>query len=144
MKQQRQQAVLDIVGRHEVANQMDLLDLLQRRGFAVNQATVSRDIKELGLVKAGGHYSPPDASRRGSWDILNRVMRDHASLVDQSESLIVIKTPPGRAHLIASTIDDMGEHSIVGTIAGDDTLIVIPRTRADQSRLVKRLQEALV
>jgi transcriptional regulator of arginine metabolism len=145
MKSQRQKMVAEIVQRLPIANQEQLVFELARHGVHANQATVSRDVKELGLVKVadptvGHRYAMPNAGRpRTTWDTLGRTLQEHVSRIDHSDTLIVMKTPPGRAHMVGVVIDLLDSPDIVGTIAGDDTLLLVPR----QSRMLEGLVERL-
>lgn len=143
MKQQRQKAILDIVARTPVSSQGDIVAALARAGIAANQATVSRDIHDLGLIKIadpvrGHRYAVPTAPLPRRRDDLTDIFREHVTRVDGSDTLIVLKTPPAHAHLVGVAIDGLGEDAIVGTVAGDDTVLVVPRTDGDRRALMAR------
>jgi transcriptional regulator of arginine metabolism len=135
MKARRQAAVLDIVSRDPVRSQEQLRQRLFQRGFDVTQATLSRDIKELGLVKraADGSYQPApegdptapasDAARH----TLQRALVDYLAGIQQSQQLLVLRTGPGEAQPLALAIDRARLTDVLGTIAGDDTILVIAR-----------------
>ncbi|MGE5449826.1 MAG: arginine repressor [Methanomassiliicoccales archaeon] len=134
MKTRRHFAITDIIVNHNVSTQEELCELLRERGYEVTQATVSRDIKELKLVKVpdqeGYHYALPDSGgSRVSPDRMRRNFRDAVISINCSENLIVIRTLPGTANAVASTIDGVENGDILGTIAGDDTILVIARDR---------------
>jgi transcriptional regulator of arginine metabolism len=146
-KQQRQHRIGRLLEEHRVTNQSQLAELLSDEGVTVNQATVSRDLEELGAIKVrvpGGEtaYAIPEMPRDqvAPGDHLRRVLGDWVVEVDRSGDLVVLRTPPGSAHVVASAIDRNGLDQVVGTVAGDDTLLVI----ADQDRgdaVAQRLQE---
>ena len=143
-KVERQKAILDVVGRQAVATQQELKELLKARGIEVDQATISRDIKELGLVKVsddGIHYkyapveavSPTSAHKPSS--IVARLVRK----VDWSGNLLVVKTDLGEASPVSLAIDRLGWPEVVGTVAGDDTLLVVVREGVSARKLAKKL-----
>jgi transcriptional regulator of arginine metabolism len=134
MKARRQSAIRDIVEHEAVRSQDQLRRRLSARGFVVTQATLSRDIKELGLVKraADGAYQP--AGREGPTEagavaLMSRALGQYLQGLDVSEQLIVMKTGPGQASLLAIAIDRARLPAVIGTIAGDDTILVICRDR---------------
>ena len=121
---------------HQVTNQARLVDLLVEDGISVNQATVSRDLEELGAIKVrvpGGEtaYAIPalPTQQVAPEDHLRRVLGEWVVEVDRSGDLVVLRTPPGSAHVVASAIDRAGPPDVVGTVAGDDTLVVIAAER---------------
>lgn len=125
------------------------MELLRGEGLAVTQATVSRDIKRLGLVKVswtGGrsHYVAPE--RPSPVDVMRRLrhaMIEYALSAETGEELIVIHTLNGRANAVAAAIDEIQWEDIVGTVAGDDTILVVPRRRAVRDRLLARLRQIM-
>jgi len=139
----------EIIARHPVGTQEELAGALRRRGLAVTQATVSRDIKRLGLVKmtmGDGHprYVAPD--RPSPIDVLRRLRHaasEYVLSVDAGEDLVVVHTLTGRANAVAAAIDEMRWNDVVGTVAGDDTIVVVPRRRAMRDRVVLRLRRLL-
>jgi transcriptional regulator of arginine metabolism len=146
IKTERQKAVLETVAKHPVATQSELKDLLKTRGIDVDQATISRDIKELGLVKVsddGVHYkyspveavSPPAAHRPAA--VLARLVKK----VDWSGNLLVVKTDLGEASPVSLAIDRMGWPEVVGTVAGDDTLLVVVREGVPARKVAKKLMD---
>ena len=116
VKEQRQQAILDLVGRGAAHTQQDIASALSRRGLRVTQATISRDIHELGLVRSGAGYRSTAA-----------LVRELVLSMELVQPLAVIRTPPGTANLVAKRIDDAALPGIAGTIAGDDTIIAVLR-----------------
>ncbi len=130
MKSRRHFAIIDILSSERITTQEELGDALKKRGYHVTQATVSRDIKELCLLKIpdenGYHYAFPDAhSPRSSNERMKRIFRDSVVNYDCSENIIVIKTLPGAAMSIGSLIDAMDNPNILGSVAGDDTLFLV-------------------
>ena len=143
-KTERQKAILDVIAEKAVATQSELKELLKARGIEADQATLSRDIRELGLVKAsddGAHYryapveavSPP--ARMKAATILARLVRK----IDSSGNLLVVKTDPGEASPVGLALDRMGWSEVVGTVAGDDTLLVVVKEGVPAKKLAKRI-----
>ena len=134
MKFKRQAAILEIISNHEVKTQEELSRYLRERGFQTTQATISCDIKELRLIKVASHsggyqYSTPDQS--GSATHLARlknIFRECVVKVDRAQNLVVLKTLVGMANAAAAAIDAMKIKDIVGTLAGDDNILIILRT----------------
>jgi len=130
MKSRRHFAIIDILSKKRIATQEELGETLKQRGYHVTQATVSRDIKELCLLKIpdeyGYHYALPDVhSPKSSTERMKRVFRDSVVNFNCSENIIVIKTLPGAAMSIGSLIDSMDNVNILGRVAGDDTLFLV-------------------
>ncbi len=117
-----------------MSNQSQLVELLAEAGVGVNQATVSRDLEELGAIKvrlSGGDavYAVPELPRDqvAPEEHLRRVVGDWVVDIDRSGDLVVLRTPPGSAHVVGSAIDRNGMDDVVGTVAGDDTVLVVAR-----------------
>lgn len=128
----RQHRIVQILEKSPVSSQQQLVDLLARAGVEATQATVSRDLDEIGAVKvraAGGEsvYAVPDLpkDRVAPEEHLRRVLGDWVVEVSSSANLVVVRTPPGSAHVVASALDRAGLPEILGTVAGDDTILVI-------------------
>jgi len=144
MKAQRQAAILELVGREAVHSQEQLRRRLRAQGFDVTQATLSRDIRDLGLVKraADSAYqrpqtdvvAPPNASLA-----LQRALSEYASSVDRVQQLVIVRTGPGQAQPLALAIDRARLPEVVGTLAGDDTILVISRDARRARALAKEL-----
>lgn len=131
-KVQRQQAIAKLIGTQGVSNQVQLVDLLAEHGIAATQATVSRDLEDLGAVKVrvpGGDtvYAIPEyePNRLAPGDQLRRVMSEWVAEARSAGNLVVLRTPPGCAHVVASALDRSGLPGLVGTVAGDDTLLCV-------------------
>lgn len=130
MKTRRHFAIREILQNERISTQEDLCQELRNRGYDVTQATVSRDIKELSLVKiadgSGYRYAWPDSQGRKSSNLrMKRIFQDSVVGYNHSENIIVIKTLPGAAQSIASLIDSLDNPHILGTVAGDDTIFVV-------------------
>ena len=131
-KVQRQQAIARLIAKHAVTNQPQLVDLLADDGITATQATVSRDLEDLGAVKVrvpGGDtvYAIPEyePARLAPEDQLRRVMGEWVAEVRHSGNLVVLRTPPGCAHVVASALDRSAMKGLLGTVAGDDTLLCV-------------------
>jgi transcriptional regulator of arginine metabolism len=142
----RERRIREIIAQHPVGTQEALAAALRRQGLAVTQATVSRDIKRLGLVKVtmgDGHsrYVMPD--RPSPVDVLRRLRHaatEYVLSVDAGEDLVVVRTLTGRANAVGAAIDEMRWDDVVGTVAGDDTILVVPRRRGVRNPLLLRLR----
>lgn len=150
MKNRRQHKILEIIGSEIIETQKDLTDALRKCGFAVTQATVSRDIKELGLGKISGEnnlsrytLTGEKPSCRGP-EHLKRLFRDSVVGLDFSENLIVIKTHPGGAQAVASAVDQARWQEIIGTVGGDDTILVIVKPKSKTGEVLKRFENLSV
>jgi transcriptional regulator of arginine metabolism len=145
-KNQRQHRIAKLLEEHAVASQGQLVDLLAADGVVATQATVSRDLDEMGAVKVrvpGGEtvYAVPELPKDhvAPEDHLRRVMGEWVVEIAQSHNLVVLRTPPGSAHVVASALDRTGVDGVLGTVAGDDTLIVVASERAGGAKVAKRL-----
>ncbi|HEY8989159.1 MAG TPA: arginine repressor [Candidatus Limnocylindrales bacterium] len=146
MKQLRQRAIRDLVAQRPIRTQQELAAALRERGFRTTQATISRDVAELGLVKAGREgtqaYALPrrlvEAETSGE-DRLRALLRDLPVEVREAGLLLVVKTLPGSAHAIAAALDRARWPEVAGSIAGDDTLFVACVDRAALQRIRSRL-----
>jgi transcriptional regulator of arginine metabolism len=146
MKDRRQRAILTLVATRPVHSQEELVALLQRQGFDVTQATVSRDVRELGLTKVpikldrGDEifkYVVPSAAANYA-SRLHRSMAELVTTIDGSANLIVMHTPPGSAMMVASSIDEAAWPEVLGTIGGDDTILVIVRAPGEMPYVMQR------
>jgi len=126
-KEQRHRAILALVNRGAVHTQQEIAEGLARRGLRATQATISRDIQELGLVRSGAGYR-----------IAAALVRELVLSVELISPVAVIRTPPGTANLVARRIDEAGLPGIAGTVAGDDTIIAVLRQRS-AARALKEL-----
>ena len=131
-KQQRQHRILRLLETHAVTNQSQLVDLLAAEDVEATQTTVSRDLEEIGAVKVrvpGGEtvYALPELPVRqvAPEDHLRRVLGEWVVEVANSGNLVVLRTPPGSAHVVGSALDRSGFEGVIGTVAGDDTVLVV-------------------
>jgi transcriptional regulator of arginine metabolism len=140
-KHYRRTQILELLHREKVATQGELRRKLARRGIHVTQATVSRDIEELGLVKTRDGYSVPGALAAASLPqpslpvLLKEFMRE----VKPAANLVVVKTYPGNAHTVAVALDASAWPEIVGTVAGDDTILIATPGGPEAARVTKKL-----
>lgn len=142
----RQHRIVQILEKSAVSSQQQLVEMLAGAGVEATQATVSRDLEEIGAVKvraAGGEsvYAVPDLpkDRVAPEEHLRRVLGDWVVEVTCSGNLVVVRTPPGSAHVVASALDRAGLPEILGTVAGDDTIIVVAVEEVGGSHLADRL-----
>jgi transcriptional regulator of arginine metabolism len=147
-KAQRQHVIAQLLARHVVASQPQLVELLAAEGVDATQATVSRDLDELGAVKvrvpAGDSvYAIPEyePDRIAPEEQLRRVMGEWVAEVGHSGPLVVLRTPPGCAHVVASALDRSGLPGLLGTVAGDDTMLCVAEEQLGGERLATRLRE---
>jgi transcriptional regulator of arginine metabolism len=131
-KPQRQHRIARLLEEQAVSSQSQVVELLAADGVVATQATVSRDLEELGAVKVripGGTmaYAIPEHAkeRAAPEDHLRRVMGEFVVEIAHSENLVVLRTPPGSAHVVASALDRSGFPDVLGTVAGDDTLLLV-------------------
>jgi transcriptional regulator of arginine metabolism len=146
MKTQRHAAILKIVRSQTVASQERLRELLQAEGFDVTQATLSRDIRDLGLAKlaapdGGSHYAPPLEAGAAIRPQLHQMLPTLLVSVDGVGPLLVLKTPAGGAQALGLAVDAAGWTEIIGTIAGDDAVLVITRSERARRAVQTRLKE---
>ena len=146
MKSKRQIAILDIVAQQDVETQEQLVDALRQQGFQATQATVSRDIKELLLVKvpstAGGYkYAAADKADADLSERFRRMMADSIVSLSHAYNQIVVKTLPGSANVAAEAIDGMRWPEVLGTLAGDNTLLMIVRSIEEVDVVLRRMED---
>jgi transcriptional regulator of arginine metabolism len=142
----RHQAILDLLGEGPVFSQEELQKLLSKRGFDAGQATLSRDIRELGLVKSANGYSVPGreaAAAESDLPSVSRLVREFVTSVQAAENLLVTKTSTGSAQPVAAALDEENWPEAIGTIAGDDTILIICQNSRAAGRLADRIQEML-
>ena len=145
MKARRQSAILDVVHHQPVRSQEQLRRQLRTAGFDVTQATLSRDIRELQLVKGGpeGAYQAPArpaTNGHGAAGLLHRALSEYLTKADQVQQLVLLRTGPGQAQILGVAIDGARLPDVVGTLAGDDTILVITRGARQARALVKRFE----
>ena len=143
LKERRQRAIADLIRGNTLSSQEELADRLGSLGFAVTQATISRDLEQLGAIKVRRQgqlsYALPDVASAGFSPRVASVFRDWVRSVEPAASLVVIKTPPGSAHLVGVALDNSDIDEIVGTICGDDTIFIACRSAAEAQSLSAKL-----
>ncbi|HKU66710.1 MAG TPA: arginine repressor [Candidatus Baltobacteraceae bacterium] len=148
MKERRQRAILTLVSTRPVRSQEELADLLEAQGFETTQATISRDIKELGLAKVpikdgSAHqfkYVLP-AAETAFTSRLHRLVSELVGEIKSSVNMLVLRTPPGSAMMVAAAIDEAQWPEIIGTIGGDDTILVIVDDPKNAPIIVQRFTD---
>jgi transcriptional regulator of arginine metabolism len=145
-KNQRQHRIARILEHRAVSSQSELVELLAADGVEATQATVSRDLEDLGAVKVrvpGGEtvYAVLEVAkdRVAPEDHLRRVLSDWAVEVAWSANIVIVRTPPGSAHVVASALDRSGLDGVIGTVAGDDTLMVVAAEDVGGAAMAARL-----
>lgn len=146
MKRRRQEAILDLVRAEPLSSQAAILERLRGLGFGVTQSTVSRDLDELGLARvrdAEGklrYTAPAEATPTGRLDRLRQILDEFLVGMESSGNLAVLRTPPGAANAVARALDEAGIEDVLGTVAGDDTILVVAREGVRGRALVRRLE----
>ncbi|MEK3721676.1 transcriptional regulator AhrC/ArgR [Paenibacillus sp. FSL H8-0034] len=148
MKGQRHIKIREIITNNEIETQDELVDRLKSAGYTVTQATISRDIKELHLIKVplddGRYkYSVPADQRYNPLHRLKRALNDHFVHIDYTDNLVVLKSLPGTANAIGSLVDSLEWPEIMGTICGDDTILMICRGKEQSSKVVNQILSML-
>lgn len=145
MKTYRQSAILDLVSRQAVRSQEALRRQLAGLGIRATQATISRDVKELGLVKraADGAYQTgrSEVQPAAAADRARRAVVEYLRRAERVQQLLVLKTDPGQAQPLAFALDRAAWPEIVGTVAGDDTILVVTRTERNARALERRVEQ---
>lgn len=150
-KTRRQHCIVELLASRAVANQADLVVRLAAEGIDATQATVSRDLQELGAIKVKGDggqsvYALPDEPRRtvlGGQDRLRRIFTDWVVDMAVSGNLVVLRTPPGSAHVVGSALDHASLDGVIGTVAGDDTVLVVTSDDDVGARVADRLRSLI-
>ncbi len=147
-KMKRHLKIREIIMEQDIETQDELVDYLKNLGFKVTQATVSRDIKELHLVKVPSKsgkykYSTPTEQRFNPQNKLKRLIMEAFVSIDHAHHFVVLKTLPGNAHSIGVLIDDLDWEGILGTICGDDTCLIICKTEQLATTIEERFVEML-
>ncbi len=148
MKISRQSKIIELINKYEIETQEDLADRLMKDGYNVTQATVSRDIRELKLTKVtddGGKqkYIVLQKTEAGLSEKYARVLRDGFVSMDMAQNIMVVKTVPGMAMAVAAALDALQISSIVGCIAGDDTVMCAIRTSEETIAVMERLSKLI-
>ena len=138
MKRQRQRALMELVRHEPLSSQEQIRQRLSELGFAATQSTISRDLEELGLVRirdGGGHLRYAELAEGNGANghhapSLEALLREFALTVEVSGNIVLVKTPPGAANAVAQGLDQSSLEGLVGTVAGDDTILVLARSPA--------------
>lgn len=140
----RQAKIMDLVRQRPVFSQRELARLLLRHGFPATQSTLSRDIREMGLVKAGGRYRlPSELSRVSEERALRRTIRDLVVKSAASGNIVMLKTPPGNAHSLGVVLDGAQWPEVLGSVAGDDTVFLLLKNLRVGRKVMSRIREYL-
>ena len=147
MKSKRHAKILELIDQFDIETQEELADRLNQNGFSVTQATISRDIRELKLTKiqhgAKQIYAALTENKYSNSNKYIDILKHSFVSVDMAQNILVIKTASGTAMAVATALDSLHWDEIVGTIAGDDTVMCAIRTVDDTKKLVKRLENIL-
>ena len=147
MKGKRQEAILELVKKYEIETQEELAEKLNKSGFTVTQATISRDIRELKLTKiqhgSKQIYAALNTNKFSNSNKYIDILKHSFVSMDMAQNILVIKTASGTAMALATALDSLHWDEIVGTIAGDDTVMCAIRTVEDTKKLMKRLEDIL-
>ena len=150
MKKGRQEKILELINKYEIETQDELMEFLEQEGYPVTQATVSRDIRDLDLVKIaipGGSYkyvvaSMPRKTTSG-FNSLSHAMSDNIHALICAQNIVVLKTAAGMAQAIALAVDRLADNDILGCVAGDDTILVVTYDSAKAVEVAGRLKRQL-
>lgn len=143
-KTQRRRRIVELIERQRILSQEQLRQLLQQIGIEANQATLSRDLRDLGVYKGPSGYSIPGAPpppRRGGRE-LEEALRTHLLSAERGGNLVVLRTPPGHAQALAIAVDQAQIRGVIGTVAGDDTVMIATRS-SSQAGVVAHLLRQL-
>ena len=148
MKIGRHAKIVDLIGKYDIETQEELAEYLKREGYRVTQATISRDIRELKLTKIATNdgrqkYALMQSQSSGMNEKYLRVLKDGFVSMDMAQNILVVKTVSGMAMAVAAALDAMNWHEIVGSIAGDDTIMCAVRTTQDTAALMDRLRRMI-
>ena len=146
MKLERHSKIVELIGKYEIDTQEELAERLREAGFTVTQATVSRDIRELRLLKVaanggGFKYARPERHETAVSDRLTRILNDSLVNVDFSGNMIVVKTLSGSANVAAEALDNLGWEEILGTIAGDNTIFIVAKNETYTIEITNRIRK---
>lgn len=149
MKVNRHAKILELIGKYRIETQEELAEYLKREGFKVTQATVSRDIRDLKLTKIPDEegkqqYAPHRSADSGMSEKFIRVLRDGYLSMDMAQNILVIKTVSGMASAVCAALDAMKWHEIVGSIAGDDTIMCAIRSVDETVRVMDKIRKIVL
>jgi transcriptional regulator of arginine metabolism len=140
-KQKRQFTIREVLSKHQIASQDELVVAMKRAGFPITQATLSRDLAEMGVARVGTSDGPRYSVKDTTDDHRVRALLAYeVTGITANESMAVIKTLPGRAQGVAELIDMLDATEILGTIAGDNTIFIAPKSMKDLPKLIKKLR----
>ena len=147
MKSLRQQKILEIIEKNDIDTQEALIEKLKEDGYNVTQTTISRDINQLKLVKAvtatGAYkYIVPDVKRENNRTVMNSALTDAVIKIEAAKNIVVVKTLSGMANAIAVCVDSLNHNEIVGSVAGDDTIIIVTKDDAVADAMTVNLKTA--
>ena len=145
MKNARQQKILELIEKYEIDTQENLIIKLGEVGFNVTQTTVSRDIRQLKLIKGltgrGTYkYVVPETKKDSGAPVLNSALTESVVRIEAAENIVVIKTYPGMANALAVCVDSLHKENIVGSVAGDDTILLVVKTSEGARELEEELR----
>lgn len=148
MKNSRHTRILEIISENVIETQDDLIEKLRESGYPVTQATVSRDIKQLGLIKTatkdGGYkYTVARGDNSGNDNKLKTIMRETIVSAQEAQNIVVLKTFAGMANAAATSLDALAGEAIVGSIAGDDTIFVVVRNNEDAAEFANYVKDVI-
>ena len=146
LKDRRQKAMANLIREHVLANQEEVAARLSALGFEVTQATVSRDIDQIGALKVRrngriGYALPDQINGAATPSRLASVLRDWVRSIDVAATIVVLKTPPGSAHLVGFALDEAAPEEMVGNISGDDTIFAACRSAEEAEALATKLRD---
>ena len=146
MKNARQNKILELIEEYEISTQEALIQKLAEHGFDSTQTTISRDIRQLRLIKGptgrGTYkYVAPDVRRESGIPVLNSAITDSVTKIDSACNIVVVKTFPGMANAIAVCVDSLYHDDIVGSVAGDDTILLVSKTAESAELLAATLRD---
>ena len=139
----RRSAIAELLSQHRISRQAELVARLHARGLEATQSSVSRDLRELGVAKQGGHYALPNAAAYSDDAVLRSSAGFVRGMAPAGPNMLVVTTATGAAQRVALMLDRLKWPEIVGTLSGDDTIFVATTTLANQRRLQRRLQDVL-
>ena len=147
MKNLRQKKILELIEQYDIDTQEALITKLKESGFSVTQTTVSRDINQMKLIKAvtasGSYkYVTPDVRRENNKAVMNATLTEAVIKIEAAQNIVVVKTLSGMANAIAVCVDSFNHDNIVGSVAGDDTIIIVTKTAEIAEKMENNLKEA--
>ena len=147
MKNKRQQKILELIDSYDIDTQGMMIDLLRKEGINATQTTISRDIRELKLVKGmtgKGEYKYilPGLKKESNVPVMNEALADSVVRVEAAGNIVVVQTYPGMANALAVCVDSLEKPHIVGSVAGDDTILLVVRTNEIATEVAKELKVA--